>query len=117
MARWRARGHDEPAARPSQGSSSPRTGDPMTGNADSRRPNAGRIYNFLLGGKDNYEQDRQAARQLLAPVPDAQPAARANRRFLACALRFLAQDAGIGQISDSGAGLPAPASLHPAPRD
>jgi hypothetical protein len=51
----------------------------MTGNG-SRRPNVGRIYDALLGGKDNYADDRQAADQLLAVVPDARAAAWANRR-------------------------------------
>ena len=89
----------------------------MTSNGGSRRPNAGRIYNFLLGGKDNYEQDRQAAGQLLAVVPDARAAARANRRFLGRAVRFLAQDAGIRQFIDIGAGLPATANVHQVARE
>jgi len=89
----------------------------MTGDAGSRRPNASRIYNFLLGGKDNYEQDRQAAGQLLAVVPDARAAARANRRFLGRAVRFLAQDAGIRQFIDIGAGLPATANVHQVARE
>ena len=70
-------------------------------------PNVGRVYNCLLGGKDNYEQDRQAARELVAVVPEARAAARANRRFGGRAVRFLAGDAGIGQFLDIGAGLPA----------
>ena len=89
----------------------------MTGDAGSRRPNAGRIYNFLLGGKDNYADDRQAVGQLLAVVPDARAAAWANRRFVGRAVRFLAQDAGIGQFIDIGAGLPAPGSLHQVARE
>jgi SAM-dependent methyltransferase len=84
----------------------------MTSRGGSRRPDAGRIYNYLLGGKDNYEQDRQAADQLLAVLPDARAAARANRRFLGRAVRFLAGEAGIGQFIDIGAGLPATGSLH-----
>ncbi len=84
----------------------------MTTDGGSRRPDAGRIYNCLLGGKDNYAEDRQAASQLLAAVPDARAAAWANRWFLARAARFLAQDAGIGQFIDIGAGLPAEANVH-----
>jgi hypothetical protein len=64
----------------------------MTTDGGSRRPDAGRVYNGLLGGKDNYAEERQAASQLLAVVPDAQAAARANRLFLARATRFLARD-------------------------
>ena len=89
----------------------------MTSNGGPRRPNAGRIYNCLLGGKDNYEQDRQAAGQLLAVVPDARAAARANRRFLGRAVRFLAQYAGIRQFIDIGAGLPAPGNVHQVARE
>jgi hypothetical protein len=84
----------------------------MTTDSGSRRPDAGRIYNYLLGGKDNYAEDRQAASQLLAVVPDAPAAAWANRRFLARATQFLAQDAGIGQFIDIGAGLPAETNVH-----
>ena len=79
----------------------------MTRDGGSRRPDAGRIYNYLLGGKDNYEQDRRAVGELLTVVPEARAAARANRRFVGRAVRFLAQDAGIGQFIDIGAGLPA----------
>jgi SAM-dependent methyltransferase len=84
----------------------------MTHDGGLRRLDAGRIYNYLLGGKDNYEWDRQAAGQLLAVVPGARAAAWANRRFLGRAVRFLVQDAGIGQFIDIGAGLPAPGNVH-----
>ncbi len=83
----------------------------MTGSG-SRTPNVGRIYDALLGGKDNYADDRQAADQLLAVMPDARAAAWANRRFVSRAVRFLAEDAGIGQFIDIGAGLPAPGNIH-----
>jgi S-adenosyl methyltransferase len=89
----------------------------MTGGGGSRRPDAGRIYNCLLGGKDNYEQDRQAAAQLLAVVPGARAAARANRRFVGRAVRFLAAEAGIGQFIDIGTGLPAAGSVHQVARE
>jgi hypothetical protein len=84
----------------------------MTRDGGARRPSVGRIYNYLLGGKDNYEQDRQAARELLVVVPDARAAAWANRRFVGWAVRFLAQDTGIGQFIDIGAGLPAAENVH-----
>jgi hypothetical protein len=73
-------------------------------NGGSRRPNVARIHDFLLGGKDNYSEDRQVADSLLAAVPDARAAARANRRFLGRAVRFLAGEAGIGQFIDIGTG-------------
>jgi len=78
----------------------------------SRRPNVARIHNFLLGGKDNYSEDRQVAECLLAVVPGARAAARANRRFLVRAVRFLAAEAGIGQFIDIGTGFPAAGHVH-----
>jgi hypothetical protein len=89
----------------------------MTHDGGSRRPDAGRIYNYLLGAKDNYADERHAAGQLLALVPDARAAARANRHFVGRAVRFLAQDAGIGQFIDIGAGLPAPGTVHQIARE
>jgi len=71
-----------------------------------------RIYDVLLGGKDNYAADRDAAVKLLAAVPDAAIAARDNRAFLGRAVRFLAGEAGIRQFLDIGTGLPTFGSVH-----
>ena len=84
----------------------------MTGSGGWRTPNVARIHNYLLGGKDNYEEDRQVADCLLAAVPDARAAAWANRHFLARAVRFLATEAGIRQFIDIGAGFPAASNVH-----
>ncbi|HEV2258183.1 MAG TPA: SAM-dependent methyltransferase [Streptosporangiaceae bacterium] len=89
----------------------------MTYDGGARRPDAGRIYNYLLGGKDNYAGERQVARELLTLVPDARAAARANRHFVGRAVRFLAHDAGIAQFIDIGAGLPAPGAVHQIARE
>ena len=56
---------------------------------DASAPNVARIYNYLLGGKDNYESDRQAAARILAIEPDSADAARQNRAFLGRVVRFL----------------------------
>jgi len=53
----------------------------MTG-SDSRRPNVARVHKYLLGGKDNYAEDRQVADRLLVVLPGVRGAARASRRFL-----------------------------------
>jgi hypothetical protein len=53
-------------------------------------PNVARLYDYLLGGKDNYAADRQAAEELLDALPDAAIAARQNREFLRRAVQFLA---------------------------
>ncbi|MGO8895807.1 MAG: SAM-dependent methyltransferase [Streptosporangiaceae bacterium] len=70
------------------------------------------IYDYYLGGKDNYAADRQAVRQLLLAAPEARDSARANRAFLQRAVRFLAGEAGIGQIIDIGTGIPAAGTVH-----
>jgi S-adenosyl methyltransferase len=79
---------------------------------DSRLANVARIYDVLLGGKDNYAADREAARKLVEAVPGAARAARDNRAFLARAVRFLAGEAGIRQFLDIGTGLPVGGHLH-----
>ena len=79
---------------------------------DTGFPNVARIYDALLGGKDNYAADRQAAEELLTAVPGAERAARENRAFLGRAVRFLAGEAGIRQFLDIGTGLPTLGNVH-----
>jgi hypothetical protein len=79
---------------------------------DPKVPNVARVYDCLLGGKDNYAADRQAAAKLLAAVPGAALAARDNRAFLARAVRYLTGEAGIGQFLDIGTGLPTAGAVH-----
>jgi len=73
---------------------------------DSGLSNVARIYDALLGGKDNFAADREAARKLVEAVPGAARAARDNRAFLARVVHFLAAEAGISQFLDIGTGLP-----------
>jgi SAM-dependent methyltransferase len=75
-------------------------------------PSVARMYDFYLGGKDNYAADREAAEQILQLMPDLPKGAQANRRFLAKAVRHLAADAGITQFLDLGAGLPTQENVH-----
>jgi S-adenosyl methyltransferase len=70
-----------------------------------------RIYNYWLGGKDNYEADRQAAEQAIAVTPDILPGVRANRAFLRRAVEFAAGQ-GIRQFLDIGTGLPTADNTH-----
>jgi hypothetical protein len=79
---------------------------------DTSIPNVARMYDYLLGGKDNFAADRQAARQLLAAIPDIAAMARDNRMFIGRVVRYLARDAGIRQFLDLGAGLPVQSSVH-----
>ncbi|MFC4114893.1 SAM-dependent methyltransferase [Nonomuraea zeae] len=78
---------------------------------DPRTPNAARLYDYYLGGKDHFPADRVAAEKILKVAPELRAAARANRAFLARAVRFLAE-AGITQFLDIGTGLPAQSNVH-----
>src|SRR5215469_18185670 len=65
-----------------------------------------RIYDYLLGGKDNYAADREAAHAIREIYPDVANACRANRAFLGRVVRYLAGEAGIRQFLDIGTGIP-----------
>ena len=80
-------------------------------------PNVARVYDHLLGGKDNFAADREAAAKLVEAVPGAAVAARENRAFLGRAVRFLAEDAGVHQFLDIGAGLPTVCAVHEIAQD
>lgn len=85
---------------------------PASVGIDVRTPNAARIYDYLLGGKDNYAADREGAEKFLAVAPEIRFAARENRAFLIRAVRFLAAEAGIRQFLDIGSGLPTQRNVH-----
>ena len=71
-----------------------------------------RIYDYWLGGKDNFAADREAGERALRANPGILRGVRANRRFLRCAVRYLAGEAGIRQFLDIGTGLPAMDNTH-----
>ncbi|MEU6237953.1 SAM-dependent methyltransferase [Kitasatospora sp. NPDC047058] len=75
------------------------------------RPHPARIYDYWLGGKDNFPPDRAAAEHAVAVAPDVPQAARENRAFLRRAVR-LCVDAGVRQFIDIGSGLPARGNVH-----
>ena len=74
-------------------------------------PNAARMYDYFLGGKDNLPVDREAARQVLRYVPEVPIGIRENRAFLQRVVRYLAGQ-GIRQFLDIGAGLPTQRNVH-----
>jgi SAM-dependent methyltransferase len=86
--------------------------NPPPDGIDITRPNVARMYDYLLGGKDNFAADREAARQLVEAIPDVAAIARDNRSFLGRVVRYLATEAGIGQFLDLGSGLPTQANVH-----
>jgi S-adenosyl methyltransferase len=71
-----------------------------------------RVYDFWLGGKDNYAADRAVAEQVAAAYPDVRAAVRAQRAYLARAVDFLVTQAGIRQFLDIGTGLPSANNTH-----
>ncbi|MGN9838457.1 SAM-dependent methyltransferase [Nonomuraea sp. H19] len=78
---------------------------------DPDTPNVARLYDYYLGGKDNFPADRAAAERILQVAPELRAAARANRAFLGRAVRHLA-GAGIRQFLDIGTGLPTQENVH-----
>ncbi|MGW5604008.1 SAM-dependent methyltransferase [Streptomyces rochei] len=78
---------------------------------DTSRPHPARVYDWWLGGKDNYPVDEELARTILAADDTAVRGARANRRFMHRAVRTLAE-AGVRQFLDIGTGIPTEPNLH-----
>ncbi|MET9431354.1 SAM-dependent methyltransferase [Streptomyces sp. NPDC003036] len=79
---------------------------------DTHRPHTARIWNYWLGGKDNYPVDREAGDRIRALHPGIGAYARADRLFLGRAVRHLAAEAGIRQFLDVGTGLPTADNTH-----
>lgn len=79
---------------------------------DIRVPHSARVYDYWLGGKDNYTPDRLLAEKILQAVPSQRRHVRANRAFLVRVVEHLVRDAGIRQIIDVGAGLPTSPNVH-----
>jgi hypothetical protein len=86
-------------------------------NVDASVPNAARVYDFFLGGKDNYAADRELAQKILTILPDTADVCRDNRAFMQRAVRFLAGQAGIRQFLDIGTGLPTMGNVHEVAQD
>ncbi len=79
---------------------------------DVSRPHPARIYDYFLGGKDNFAADRETAGRVLESWGAVRTAVRENRAFLARAVRYLAAEAGVRQFLDIGAGLPSSSNVH-----
>ena len=79
---------------------------------DSNQASAARMYDWLLGGTENYEVDRAACCELLKIAPSTQQLARSNRAFLRRVVRFLAAEKEITQFLDHGSGLPTQDNVH-----
>jgi hypothetical protein len=96
-----------------QGEPGPERPDGNAGTAiDTTVPHSARIWNYWLGGKDNYAVDREAGDQFSAIFPKIVDIARADRYFLGRVVRFLAGEAGVRQFLDVGTGLPTADNTH-----
>jgi S-adenosyl methyltransferase len=96
-----------------QGEAGNETPDDIAGmGIDTSVPHSARIWNYWLGGKDNYEVDRAAGDQFSAIYPGIVDIARADRAFLGRVVRFLAGEAAVRQFLDVGTGLPTADNTH-----
>lgn len=84
---------------------------------DITKPHSARLYDYYLGGKDNYPADRAAAEEVLKVFPGVQTMARQNREFMARAVHFLAAEQSISQFLDIGTGLPTSPNVHQVAQD
>jgi hypothetical protein len=79
---------------------------------DTTIPQTARIWNYILGGKDNFASDREVGDQIIEGFPEFARDARMSRAFLVRAVRYLAGEAGIRQFLDIGTGLPTANNTH-----
>ena len=79
---------------------------------DTSVPHIARVYDYWLGGKDNFAADRELGERTLQAYPNLVFSVRANRAFLTRSVRFLAAEAGIRQFLDIGTGIPANDNTH-----
>lgn len=91
------------------------TGPVTSAGYDPTRPSVARVYDYLLGGKDNFAADRALADELLAQQPGIRRNARANRAFMQRAVRAVAAS-GVRQFLDLGTGLPTSENVHEVAR-
>jgi len=85
---------------------------PKAPTVDTTVAHISRVYDYWLGGKDNFAVDRIAAERVIAAYPNIVRSARGNRAFLGRAVRYLVDEAGIRQFLDIGTGLPAANNTH-----
>ena len=98
---------DSPAADANAGQPLPRWSP-----YDSGQPHIARVYDYLLGGKDNCDADRAVGDRIIATMPTVQMGVRAQREVLGRVVRYLVRDGGVGQLIDIGSGLPTADNVH-----
>ncbi|MCW3816141.1 SAM-dependent methyltransferase [Micromonospora sp. DR5-3] len=85
---------------------------PASAGIDASIPHSARIYDYWLGGKDNFAADRAVAEALVAAIPTIRSMAAENRRFVHRVARYLVGQAGVRQFLDIGTGIPTRPNLH-----
>jgi S-adenosyl methyltransferase len=86
--------------------------EPPEGTFDPTRPHAARVYDYLLGGKNNFAADREVGDQIIARLPEVQVGVQAQRAVLGRVVRYLVGDVGVRQLLDVGSGLPTSDNVH-----
>lgn len=79
---------------------------------DAPRPHVARVYDYLLGGKDNFAADRVVGDRMLTSIPAVQLGVRAQRDVLGRVVRYLVGEVGLRQLLDIGSGLPTADNVH-----
>src|SRR5207248_10228375 len=79
---------------------------------DPPQPHPARVYDYLLGGKDNFAVDREFGERMVAAYPEARDAAWENRAFMRRVVAWIAEEGGVRQFLDVGTGLPTSPNLH-----
>jgi hypothetical protein len=80
--------------------------------SDASKPHVARVYDYLLGGKDNFAADRAVGDRMLASIPAVQLGVRAQRDVLGRVVRYLVGEVGLRQLLDIGSGLPTADNVH-----
>ncbi len=88
------------------------SGERATDALDTSVAHIARVYDYLLGGKDNFQVDRAAGDAMLQAYPDIANSMRSNRQFMTRTVRYLAEDEGIRQFLDIGTGIPTAPNTH-----
>lgn len=84
---------------------------------DTSVAHSARMYDWWLGGKDNFPPDRAMGEAFISAIPSIRTMARENRQFLGRAVRYLVQEAGIRQFLDIGTGIPTEGNVHEVAQD
>jgi hypothetical protein len=103
-------------ATPEEGRRTTSSGEWAPRGVDVTRPSIARVYDYLLGGKDNFIADRVVGDKIKTALPDVHLGVRAQRMVLGRAIRFLVGEAGIRQLIDIGSGLPTAGNVHEVAR-